>query len=123
MENMNKMNLSIKKLSRKGISKINILNPCKLKLNCDYKYCKEKEIKKGDSIKLFFYCKHLFHNKCFEKYNSKMVLFENKPNPSLVDIDRIEEFENIYNSNIFINSNKDNSENLNNCIICSEYEI
>lgn len=122
-ENLTKLNKEFKRFSLQGVSKINILNNNKLKLNCDYKFCKEKEIKKGDSIRIFFNCKHLFHKKCIELYNSKVALFENKPNPSLVDIDKIEEFENIFNPNILINTEKDNSDDISDCLVCSQYEI
>ncbi len=124
IENIKKLSNNIKKISKKGFSNLNILNASKIKLNCNYKFCKEKQIKKGDSIKIFFYCNHLFHTKCLKIYNSKIDLFENnKANPSIVDIDKIEEFDNIKNSNIFLNSNHDNSEDICNCIICTEYEI
>lgn len=124
MENITKLSNTIKRISRKGVSVINLLNMSKIKINCNYKYCKENEIKKGDSIKIFFSCKHLFHSKCVEIYNSKTALFDNgKPNPSMVDIDKIEEFENINNPNIFLNSNINNSDDIGNCMICSEYEI
>ena len=122
-ENLNKLNKLFKKLSFQGVSKLNILNANKLNLKCDYEFCKEKEISKGDSIRLFFNCKHLFHKKCINIYKSKIALFENKPNPSIVDIDKIEEFENINNTNILLNLEKDNSEDIRDCIICSQYEI
>jgi len=122
-ESLYKLKKAFKKLSLHGISKLNIVNSNKLKLKCDYKFCKEKEIKKGDSIRIFFNCKHLFHKKCVKVYNSKIAFFDNKPNSSLVDIDKIEEFEDIHNQNILLNLEKNNSEDLCDCMICSQFEI
>lgn len=123
INNLIHINSALKKLSRKGTSKINLINPQKIKINCDYKFCKRREIKKGDEIQFFFHCNHIFHKKCFESYKHKTSSFENKANSTYVDIDKIEIFENIYNPNIFINSHNDNSADIDNCIICIGYEI
>jgi len=95
-----------------------------MKLTCNYTYCKENEIKKGDSIKIFFICKHLYHTKCIENYKSKISLFNKDTNINVVDIENLELFEiNFYEKNNFINSINENLGEFVECINCTENDI
>ena len=58
-----------------------------------------------------------------EIYSNKNTCFHNELNPKLLDIDKIEVFETSLIENIVLNPNKDNTDELLKCVVCTEYEI
>ena len=114
---------TLTRLSRKGKFISNSLIKGEFSLKCSYKFCKKKEIKKGESIKIFFQCKHIYHKKCIEEYLLKTREFYETKENSQVDIDKIEDFDNLIEKNIFVNKYKENNEDISTCIICAEFDI
>jgi hypothetical protein len=118
---------NLTKLTRKGKFIRNSIINGKLSLKCSFKYCKQKEIKIGENIKIFFQCKHIYHKKCIEEYYKKTKEFyeinDINKNYNIIDIDKIEDFDNLIEKNIFVNKNKENKEDISSCIICAEFDI
>jgi hypothetical protein len=118
---------NLTKLTRKGKFIGNSIIKGKLSLKCSFKFCKEKEIKIGENIKIFFQCKHIYHKKCIEDYYIKAKEFyesnENDNNNNIIDIEKIEDFDNLIEKNIFVNKYKENKQDISSCIICTGFDL